>query len=123
MDVTYQIVEIQQEGLFAGTARLYIGPDKLVHRAEVVVKSGMMKGHSSEFSLHNIKTGQSLTATDFVFQTPKDAKPAEDTYAKLIPVGKDAPNFTLPAPQSGQIALDEALKGKKAVIVNFWFYH
>jgi thiol-disulfide isomerase/thioredoxin len=39
-------------------------------------------------------------------------------------VGKPAPDFTLPAAGAGggQVSLKDALKGRKAVVVNFWFY-
>ena len=41
---------------------------------------------------------------------------------KLIPVGKDAPDFQLPQPGGNRIALSDVRKEKKAVLVNFWFY-
>lgn len=41
----------------------------------------------------------------------------------LLPVGKKAPAFSLPNPKGGTIALQNTLKNKKAVLVNFWFYN
>jgi hypothetical protein len=37
-------------------------------------------------------------------------------------VGKPAPLFTLPAPDGRPVALQDAINGRKAVLVNFWFY-
>ena len=37
-------------------------------------------------------------------------------------VGKAAPDFNLPLSRGGRLSLGDALKGKKAVLLNFWFY-
>jgi hypothetical protein len=37
-------------------------------------------------------------------------------------VGKPAPLFTLPSPSGRPVALQDAINGRKAVLVNFWFY-
>ena len=39
----------------------------------------------------------------------------------LLPVGIEAPDFQLPRKGGGQLSLDDALKGKKAVLLSFWF--
>jgi thiol-disulfide isomerase/thioredoxin len=36
-------------------------------------------------------------------------------------VGQDAPPFTLPTPEGGELSLEAFLRGKRAVLVNFWF--
>jgi hypothetical protein len=41
---------------------------------------------------------------------------------KLTPVGQSAPAFSLPSPTGKQVALSATLKGKKALLLNFWFY-
>jgi peroxiredoxin len=38
-------------------------------------------------------------------------------------VGQRAAEFTLPASGGGQVSLKELLKGRKAVLINFWFYN
>jgi hypothetical protein len=43
--------------------------------------------------------------------------------AKLLPAGKVAPDFNLPMLRGGQLSLTDARRGKKAVLVNFWFYN
>lgn len=42
--------------------------------------------------------------------------------AFLLPLGRQAPLFTLPTPTGGEISLSAALQGKKALLINFWFY-
>ena len=53
--------------------------------------------------------------------------PAAPAHAQassgLLPVGKTAPNFVLPTPDGKKLALKSAMKGKKATLVNFWFYN
>jgi hypothetical protein len=52
---------------------------------------------------------------------------AEEWWLKADParalVGKAAPGFTLPTLAGGPVGLQDALRGKKAVLMNFWFYH
>ena len=45
-----------------------------------------------------------------------------DPDGKLIPVGEKAFRFKVPTPDRKRLTLDEILKDKKAVLVNFWFY-
>lgn len=40
----------------------------------------------------------------------------------MVPVGKPAPAFTLEKASGGKVSLAQAVKGKKATIINFWFY-
>lgn len=68
-----------------------------------------------------------LDPSIFKFQPPKGATEmkmptAADYEAKMIPVGKAAPTFTIPNPKGGQVSLADLCKKNKAVIVNFWFY-
>src|SRR5579863_812943 len=74
-------------------------------------------------TLSKIRLNVPLTAGVFAFMPPKTARLYEppDYNAKLVKVGREAPNFTMPTPTGGEVALDNALRGKKAVLVNFWF--
>jgi outer membrane lipoprotein-sorting protein len=98
--------------------------DSLIHRAEMEMHLGESQVSKQTNRLTNIRLNIALTARNFAFNPPKTAKLYEppNYEAKLVPVGQEAPNFTLPSPAGGQIALSEALRGKKALIVNFWFY-
>ena len=39
---------------------------------------------------------------------------------KAVSMGSEAPDFSLPTPEGGQLSLKEALKGKKALLIDFW---
>lgn len=125
--VKYQVVELTGDSPSKHVIRLYISPNKLLTRTttDVIQK----KQHTVfTFELNNIKINEPMTVASFAFKAPKIAKQATpqdagDPYeAKLIPVGKSAPVFSLPSPKGGSIALSDTLRGKKAVLVNFWFY-
>ncbi|MBL8066513.1 MAG: hypothetical protein JNM34_11760 [Chthonomonadaceae bacterium] len=48
--------------------------------------------------------------------------PLAEYKAKLIPIGKPLPGFTLKLAKGGSLSLSQAIKGRKATLVNFWFY-
>lgn len=70
--------------------------------------------------LTEVKINESKKPEDFVFTPPAGVR---EQFANLVPVGKPAPDFNLPELKGGQVALSDLRKGKKAVLVNFWFYN
>jgi outer membrane lipoprotein-sorting protein len=119
---SFQVVELTNSQPFAYKLKLYVGSDRLVRRAALAVPQGKQTTHLTA-ALSNVRTDLPLATASFAFQPPKTAQAAQesDDASKLIPVGKQAPQFSLPTPTGGHVALAEALKGKKAVLVNFWF--
>lgn len=80
-------------------------------------------------TLTNIKLNADMQPSLFAFTPPAGAKlydPAEQMRAmeaKLVPAGEPAPPFELTDPKSkDRFSLAKALDGRKAVLVNFWFY-
>ncbi len=125
--VVYEVVQLKGKGQVVYTMNLYIAPSKLVTRmdAEIVAGSQTVK---MDAILKNVNVSMPLPETAFAYAPPKGATlyapPSLDDYnKKLLPVGSAAPQFALSAPTGGKIALEDALKGKKAVLVNFWFYN
>lgn len=75
----------------------------------------------------NLVLGGEIADSDFVFSPPagykRQEQPAMPDYdAKLLKVGSKAPDWTLKMPDGKTMTLTQALKGKKALILNFWFY-
>lgn len=123
---SYKVIEVASEKPIPYTSKLYVGANKLVHRVAMDIKQGTMTSHYIAV-LNNLQVGMPLAKTAFAYAPPRTAKlfqpPSNDSYeAKLVAIGKDAPNFTIPSPSGGQVALGEALRGKKALLLNFWFY-
>jgi peroxiredoxin/outer membrane lipoprotein-sorting protein len=72
----------------------------------------------------NIKVNIGLKPADFDWTPPKgvvDVATKPKTPAKFLEIGQVAPNFNVTLADGRKVTLDEALKGKKALLVNFWF--
>ena len=61
-----------------------------------------------------------MQSIEAVSEAPGSGRPSLD--GALIPVGAQAPGFSATTPWGDQISLASALQGKKALILNFWFY-
>lgn len=70
-----------------------------------------------EATLKNVKVGANLTPTDFKFAPPSDL-----SENPMVQVGTQSPDFTLPTLTGKQVSLERLRKGKKALLINFWFY-
>lgn len=126
--MVYDVVQLSGKKPFAYTGKLYIAPGKLATRLEmeITAPSGG-PGLKVDAVLTNVKRNAPLTKAEFAYVPPKDAAQytppsPEEFNKKLLAVGSVAPRFVLSAPTGGRLELAEALKGKKAVLVNFWFY-
>lgn len=75
----------------------------------------------------DIQLDQPLDAKSFVWTPPQGAKEnklseVDDLDAKLLPVGSKAPDFTLPSLDGKPVKLSQFVKGKKATLINFWYW-
>jgi outer membrane lipoprotein-sorting protein len=124
----YDVVQLSGAKPFAYTGKLYIAPSKLATRLEMeTTPQAGGQAMKLDAALTNVKLNPPLTEAAFAYVPPRGAtlytQPSLDDYnKKLLAVGSVAPKFTLSAPTGGRVELAEALKGKKAVLVNFWFY-
>jgi outer membrane lipoprotein-sorting protein/peroxiredoxin len=74
----------------------------------------------------NVKTDRQFVPADFTWAPPKGAVDGTKIITdspKPLQVGEIAPDFNLPLANGKNISLGDALKGKKALLVNFWFIH
>ncbi len=102
------------------TARYYFGRDNLMHRS--AVDFGMPpKQTSFTATLTNIRTNSKMAVADFRFSPPKNATLDEGFEDKMLALGRDAPDFSLPTPTGRKQSLTKIIKGKKATLINFWF--
>ncbi len=65
-------------------------------------------------------SGPLVPTGDGQFALPGPSR--EDLLNVLLPVGSQAPDFSLPSVQGGTVSLKEQLRGAKALIVSFWSY-
>lgn len=123
-DTSYEVVEMVSSEKDAPTIKLYVGPDKRLHRSVVSIKRGDRESVYSA-TLKNIKVGAAQDVKTFAYTPPATARPYErpNFEANLVKVGDMAPGFSLPTPTGGTpLSLSDITKGKKATLVNFWFY-
>ena len=126
--VKCDVVQIVGKTPFSYALKLFIRSDNhLMSRMEINAESKGKKLFQSQDFL-NYKLNAPIANGSFAISLPKGAKlyapptQSEDPSDSLIPVGKTAPAFSLPNPAGGNVSLSESLRGKKAVLVNFWFY-
>lgn len=108
--------------------KFYIGPDFLPRRILChSVRRDPKLDQVYDFTLANVQVDRPIAKVTFSLSLPPDAKgprqPAPTPDELLLPVGSRAPDFALPTPEGKEIALQDALSGKKALLVNFWGYH
>lgn len=122
---TYQVVKLISKTPPEGPRRYFFRPDGLLEgmEAEVTQQDG---AGTHQFWLKNVKLNAPMTAGQFAFKPPAGFKPFEPgagVNASLLKEGMDAPDFRLPTPDGSELSLTAAREGKKAVLINFWFYH
>lgn len=121
--VDCDLVKVQVDG--ARSLVYAIGKeDHLIHRGTQVLPAEGSRSFTQANTLGHIQLDQPKEAKAFAFTPPQGAKLLErpNFEAKLVPVGNDAPRFAVPSREGGDLALTDLLKGKKAVLVNFWFH-
>jgi hypothetical protein len=117
--VTYQVVRGHiGGGGTAPNATLYFGPSGLPEGVEFT------ESPQEKLTLwvRGIRLNAPLKPEQVAYTPPHDFTEPQTPDKSMLPVGKEAPDFLLPRPGGNQLALTDALKGKKAVLVNFWFY-
>jgi hypothetical protein len=72
----------------------------------------------------DLSAGAPVRVEDLKWTPGPDLKPYQmpDFYKSLLKVGDPAPEFALNMPDGKTMSLKEALKGQKALLLNFWFY-
>ena len=72
----------------------------------------------------NVRTDRNFAPADFAWTPPKssiDGRTIKKDGPKLLQAGDIAPDFVLSLASGKSLTLGQALRGKKALLVNFWF--
>ena len=125
---SYRVIEAKIEGGYPIAYRLFVGPDLLVHR---VVHEEENSGRTLkiESTARDILPNPPVKEGEFTFVAAAGVKEQSSTMPlqpgefPLVEPGAVAVDFSLATPSGGKLALREALKGHKAVLLNFWFVH
>jgi outer membrane lipoprotein-sorting protein len=104
--------------------------DRLIHRTSWTTKLNEKVSLTQSNRLRNIKLNGAAATSLFAFVPPKEATLydpqaiLQEMEKKLVTVGTEAPAFELTDPQARKrFSLAKMLDGRKAVLVNFWFYN
>lgn len=75
-----------------------------------------------EARLRHIRLNAPYTIRSFRF-VPAAGQKQTSISGGMLSIGDKAPDFTLPAPEGKQLRLSIERQGKKATLVNFWYYN
>jgi outer membrane lipoprotein-sorting protein len=121
---SFEVVQFTSTQPPEGVTRYYFGESGLLEGMEIDLKEGDQTG-IFRLWLKNLRLNTPLTEKEFAYTPPADFKlhdPFAELNASLLKVGTNAPDFRLPQPDGGALSLSATRKGKKAVLINFWFY-
>lgn len=124
----YRVIEAKVEGGYPIVYRLYVGADGLVHRI-VHTEANYGRPLTIDSSAPVISPMPPKEARAFVFVPTATMKRRNDTMplrsGEFPPIqpGAVATDFALPTPKGPRLSLAEAMKGRRAVLLNFWFVH
>jgi outer membrane lipoprotein-sorting protein len=121
---SYEVVQFTSSQPPEGPTRYYFDENGLLAGMEIDLKDGPREG-IFRLWLKNLRLNAPLTEKQFAYTPPAGFKlhdPFAELNAALLKVGTSAPDFRLPQPDGGNLSLSGVRKGKKAVLINFWFY-
>lgn len=104
--------------------RLYIGLDHLLRRVEwrLPMTSRLDEVYYIEAKLSQVVLNPEIPASQFVYDLPKGMLPYVDVSRdRLLPIGTKAPDFNIRMLDGENSTLYEILRGKRAVLLDFWF--
>ncbi len=112
-ETEYQVVEAT---LSQGRARLYVGPDLLVHQI-----SGTRQKVPFTSTVSNVRLDAAVTPDDFTFRPPPGATMAAKAGTeKLLAVGSLAPDIAVRCLDGRSVTLKQLLHDRKALMLHFW---
>ncbi len=121
---TYRVVHVKTTRPRTEELRFYIGPDRMVHRIRQQSTAGK-DTMSVQIDMRGLQVDPPLHPQAFAYQPPAELKlydASKSMEDNLVPVGSPSPEFSIRSPAGGAVSLAGARRGRKAVLVNFWFY-
>ena len=103
-------------------ARIFIDPETWLP----VGAEQKMLDDVTVYVYRNVQIDRHFTPADFAWLPPKgviDDTKIKSDGPKPLQAGEVAPDFNLPLINGKYISLGDALRGKKALLINFWFIH
>lgn len=102
------------------TAQFFFYKDVL--ERSIVQFGGGMKSGMFEVKLSNVHVNVPYLVSSFRF-VPGPGLKSTSISSGMLSIGEPAPDFTLPTPDGKHLTLSALRRGKKATLVNFWYYN
>lgn len=125
---SFRILQVHGNSVMGGyQARFFFNSDDVLQRSEVQfgprTKTGVFEAKTGAFeaTLSKIHLNIPFAKGSFHF-TPAAGQESTSISTGMLAVGQQAPDFTLPSPGGTRLRLSALRRGKKATLVNFWFY-
>lgn len=120
-----QRIEIKSESAMQGSGKSYLYFDPVLKQP--VGFEATTQGMAMKMAFEDVKLDPGLTPKDFTWTPPQgwtemNQPEAPDYTSNLLKMGSKAPAFALKTPAGTKMSLAKAMAGKKATLVNFWFY-
>jgi thiol-disulfide isomerase/thioredoxin len=113
-----QVVSYKIGGGFPEEYKFFIGPDKIVYRVyHYAVNMG--RPYTYDSVITKLDLNPALQDSDFDLQSGEEL--ARREMPADPPATSIATDFTLATPNGRQTSLKEAMKGKRVLLLNFWF--
>jgi len=124
---SYHVLDLALGGGYPIDYKVYYDDDNIVRR---ILHTELDEHHPfiEDVSVVDFAANPSVDASVFHFTPSAGQKPFDESLYRraevpLISVGRLAAPFSLPTPAGPRLSLTDALGGKKAVLLNFWFVH
>jgi peroxiredoxin len=77
--------------------------------------------NAHDFTYRDVKLDAPVAKSEFDWKPTGSWQKRVPQGENMLKVGAKAPDFTIATPDGGKTSLSQALKGKKGLLLNFWF--
>ena len=116
----FSVIEISGDKPMAHTARFYFDASKILRRS--VVRFGDGPG-AATFTcvIEDVKSPKNLRPANFKYRPPLTAKLDTGAESKMLALGEQGPDFSLPTTDGKQLSLASVRQSSRATLINFWY--
>jgi peroxiredoxin len=116
----FSVIEISGDKPMAYVARFYFDASKILRRS--FVRFGEGPG-AAKFTcvIADVRSPKHLRPSNFKYRPPATAKLDTGAESRMLAVGDQGPDFSLPTTDGKQLNLASVRQGNRATLINFWY--
>jgi peroxiredoxin len=116
----FSLIEISDDQPMPYVARFYFDASKILRRS--VVRFGEEPG-AAIFTcvIADVRSPKHLRPSNFKYRPPVTAKLDTGAEARMLALGDQGPDFSLPTSDGKQLNLASVRQGSRATLINFWY--